>query len=347
MEPEIIDRREPWIRIIESQESIDGRFYEIKRIDGLAGDGSFSLVFTAMDIIRRKPKRVCLKFLYPLVDEYRSTCFHREADILKDLAGQRNILPLVQEKSRFNLSLSGVPLQLFYYGSHLGRFNVKHYIYNEDDDFLTKILFFRDMCKAIQRIHKKQICHRDLKPDNFLVFGKRYVCLSDFGTARYFGEKRISILDRYAGPVGDLRYTAPELVCGLHFSDYHNYCADIYSLGAILYELFTKSQLSSVVYKNNEILDFISHFNLVPEMNRVQVFDGFIESFSQQRNLFPVRMLNESIPKAIAYEVDRLYQSMACLNYKKRERDFQRIFLRINICEKVIRTHKGRWRTKC
>jgi len=77
VEPEIIDRREPWIRIIESQESIDERFYEINRIDGLAGDGSFSLVFTAMDRIRRKPKRVCLKFLDPLVDEYRSTCFHR------------------------------------------------------------------------------------------------------------------------------------------------------------------------------------------------------------------------------------------------------------------------------
>ena len=88
MEQEIADPREAWIRIIESQESMANRFYEIKRIDPVAGDGSFSLVFTALDKTRRKPRRVCLKFLDPLVgDEYRRYCFHREADILKDLAG--------------------------------------------------------------------------------------------------------------------------------------------------------------------------------------------------------------------------------------------------------------------
>ncbi|MGA2315265.1 MAG: protein kinase [Thermodesulfobacteriota bacterium] len=343
MEEGITDPREAWIKIIESQESIANRFYEINRIDPRGGDGSFSLVFTAVDRMRRKPKRICLKFLDPLAgNEYRRQCFHREADILKDLVGQRNILPLVQEKSRFDLVLSGITFPLYYYGSHLGRFNVKHYIYNEENNFLTNILFFREMCKAIQRIHSKRICHRDLRPDNFLVFNKRYVCLSDFGTARYFGEKSITLLDSYLGPVGDMRYTAPELLCGLHFSDYHNYCADIYSLGANLYELFTKSELASVIYKNDELLEFITHFSLVPEKNRVEVFDGFIDAFSEERNLFPVRMHNEFIPKAIAYEVDRLYQSMACLNYKKREKDFQRIFLRINICEKVIRTHKSR-----
>ena len=198
------------------------------------------------------------------------------------------------------------------------------------------------MCKAVQRIHRKGIYHRDLKPDNFLVFGKRYVCLGDFGTARYFGEKGSPILYSYHVPVGDTRYTAPELLCGLHFSDYHNYCADIYSLGAILYELFTRSGLFSLIYKNNELLEFVTHFDLIPQANRIEVFDGFIDTFSQERSLFSVRMHDESIPKPIAYEVDRLYQSMACLNYKKREKDFERIFLRINICEKVIRTHKSR-----
>ena len=120
MEQEIADPRETWIRIIESQKSIDSRFYEIKRIDAIAGDGSFSLVFTAFDATRRKPRPVCLKFLDPLVgDEYRRHCFHREADILKDLAGQKNILPLVQEKNRLNLVLNGIPFPLFYYASHL------------------------------------------------------------------------------------------------------------------------------------------------------------------------------------------------------------------------------------
>ena len=332
MEEGITDPREAWIKLIETQKSIAGRFYEIYRIDPSAGDGSFSLVFTALDNTRRKPKRVCLKFLDPLVgSEYRRQCFHREADILKDLMRQRNILPLVQEKTRFDLVLNGITFPLYYYVSHLGLSNVKQYIYGEKNDFLSNILFFREMCKAIQRIHRREICHRDLKPDNFLIFGKRYVCLADFGTARYLGEKAIPILETYNAPVGDMRYTAPELLCGLHFSDYHNYCGDIYSLGAILYELFTRSGLASVIYKNDELLEFVTHFNLVPQKNRIEVFHSFIDSFSQERSLFPVRMHNDSIPKAIAYEVDRLYQSMACLNYKKREKDFQRIFLKINL----------------
>lgn len=339
---EIANHKEPWIRVIESQASIDNRFSEIRRIDPIAGDGSFSLVFTALDITRRKPKRVCLKFLSPLVEEeYRRFCFHREADILKDLVGQRNILPLVKEKSRFDLVVSGIPFPLFYYGCHLG-VSVKRYLYSEGNDLLTNIRFFREMCKAVQRIHVKKICHRDLKPDNFLILGKRYVCLGDFGTARYFGEKGSPVLESYYGPVGDMRYTAPELLAGLHFSDHHNYCADIYSLGAILFELYAKSELVSQIHKNNEVLQFVAYFNHVPESKRIEVFDGFIDSFSQDRRLFSLKMYDGSIPNPIAYEVDRLYQSMACLDYRRREMDFQKIFLRINICENVIRAYRRR-----
>lgn len=204
------------------------------------------------------------------------------------------------------------------------------------------------MCKAVQRIRNKGICHRDLKPGNFLVYGKRYVCLSDFGTARYFGKTAEPIMDYYPYPVGDTRYTAPELLCGLYFSDYHNYCADIYSLGLILFELFTKVPLGSEIFKDRDKMDLISHFRFVPERNRIEVFDGIIETLVEGRELFSVRMYDESILKAVAQEVDRLYQEMASLNYRKREMNFQMIFLRINICEKVIRNFEKyeRWKRK-
>ena len=348
MERAASDDKEAWIRLIESQECIDNKYYDVKRIDPNAGDGHFSLVFTAKDKTSKRHKDIVLKFLYPLVNEYRKHCFHREADILKDLNGQKNILPLVQEKTRFNFEINGIPFYLYFYSSYLARFNVKHYIYNESTDYLINILFFREMCKAVQRIHNKKIYHRDLKPGNYLVYGKRYVCLSDFGTARYSRRRAESILSTYTWPVGDMRYTAPELLCGLHFSDYHNYCADIYSLGLILFELFTKTQLGSEIFRDRERMDLISHFRLVPEKNRIEVFDEFIESFAETRDLFSVRMYDDSIPKVIAQEIDRLYKGMACLNYKKRVINFQRIFLRINICEKVIRYIKEyeRWKKK-
>jgi serine/threonine protein kinase len=344
------NHRESWIKLIESQQVICDRYHDIQRIDSNAGDGQFSLVFKARDRYQKKRKEVVLKFFNPLLygQRYRYESFYRESDILKDLRGQRNILPLIQEKTEITLSLNGIPFSLIFYSSHLAKFSIKHYIYNEEPDPLTNILYFREICKAVQRIHHRNICHRDLKPGNFLVFGKRNVCLSDFGTARYFGEKVSPMLDYYPSPVGDRRYTGPELLCLLCFSDHHNYYADIYSLGAILFELFTKTVFSSNIFRENEIIDLAAHFHSIPERERKSVFDQFIDGFAEDRELPSVRLYDESIPKPIAQEVDRLYKSLASLNYKKREMNFQRIFLRINICEKVIRYLKQyeRWEKK-
>lgn len=339
------ENRENYIRLIESQHIICDRYTDVSRIDENAGDGYFSLVFKAKDVLN-KGKEVALKFFSPLHygNTYRLDCFERESQILKDLQGQPNILPLIQEKADLNLVLEtkeGVrlPLSLVFYSSELGRFNITHYIYKEKVDFLTNILFFREICKAVQRIHNKRIMHRDLKPGNFLVFNKRYVCLSDFGTARYSSPEGAPILDHYPGPRGDKRYAAPELLCGLHFSDHHNFCADIYSLGTILFELFTKTILSAYIFKEDDVDDILAHFHRIPERNRIEIFDGIIEGFSKSRQLPSIREFDISIPKMIAREIDMLYKSMAYLDYRERQTNFQKIFLRINICEKVIKHH--------
>lgn len=334
------------IILIESQNIICNRYVDICRINKNAGDGEFSLVFKAKDI-NNKRRLVALKFFNPLynVDSYRLECFKRESDILKDLLGQKNILPLIQEKTNFNLSLEskeGIPysLPLIFYSAKLAKFNITDYIYDQKTDYLTNILYFREICKSVQRIHKKEIIHRDLKPGNFLVYNKKYVCLSDFGTAKYSLPKGPQIRNYYPAPVGDLRYTAPELLAGLYFSKRHCFCADIYSLGVILLELFTKTKLHYYIFKEVKIGDIILSFRTIPERNRIEVFDGFIGSFSKNRELPSVRDFDPTIPKDISYHVDIIYKRLACLDYRKRESDFQRIFLKINICEKVIKYHR-------
>lgn len=349
------NQQESYIRLIESQKIICDRYVGIHRIDENAGDGNFSLVFKAKDI-HNKRRWVALKFFDPLKygNSYRLKCFHRESDILKDLCGQRNILPLIQEKTDLNLTLEtkeglSFPLHLMFYSSELGRFNITNYIYNQKTDYLTNILFFREICKSVQRIHKNKIMHRDLKPGNFLVYNKKQVCLSDFGTARYSRPKGTPIRNHYIAPVGDIRYTAPELLFGgLHFSDRHSFCADIYSLGAILFELFAKTILSDCIFKEDKIDDILVDFHIIPESNRVEVFDDFIGGFSKDRELPSIREYDANIPKDLVHEVDMLYRSLACLDYRRRQSDFQRIFHRINICEKVIKYHKKieRWRKK-
>lgn len=345
--------RENIIKLIESQTSICDRYVNLVRIDPNGGDGCFSLVFKAQDSTSKKQRPVVLKFFDPMrsTDSYRSNCFHRESEILRDFQGQRNILPLVQEKSTVTLNLesNGIPfsLPLMFYSSLLADFNVTHYIYGDNWNFLTNLLYFREMCKAVQRIHSRELCHRDLKPGNFLIYKKMgYVCLSDFGTARYFGSKSNPLLDHYMVPVGDTRYTSPELLCGLYFSSRHNYCADIYSLGAILFELFAKQVLGSIIFSDTE--EIVTSFFNVPEYRRIGVFDEVIGSIAKSRVLPDIRLCNQEIPKSLACEVDRLYQSMACLDYRKRETDFQNIFRRLNICIKIVRLQKqyDDWRRK-
>ena len=349
------NQKESFIKLIESRKIICDRYVDICRINKNAGDGNFSLVFKAKDI-HNKRRWVALKFFDPLLygDRYRLECFHRESEMLKDLRGQHNILPLIQEKTDLDLALEtkdGLPfsLHLMFYSSKLGKFNINNYIYNQKTDYLTNILFFREICKAVQRIHKEKIIHRDLKPGNFLVYNKRCVCLIDFGTARYSSPKGTPIRNHYTALLGDIRYAAPELLFGgLHFSDRHAFCADIYSLGAILFELFTKMIFNDHIFKEDKIDDILVNFHTIPESNRIEVFDGFIGGFSKNRELPSIREYDANIPKDLVYEVDMLYRSLACLDYRRRQSDFQRIFHRINICEKVIKYHKKieRWRKK-
>ncbi len=76
--------------------------------------------------------------------------------------------------------------------------------------------------------------HRDIKPGNLLLDRHGQVWVTDFGLAR-FG--RDSALTRTGEILGTLRYLSPEQALAKHGLVDHR--ADVYSLGATLYELLT------------------------------------------------------------------------------------------------------------
>ena len=106
-----------------------------------------------------------------------------------------------------------------------------------------RIELFIPVCQAVQHAHQKAILHRDLKPSNILVAevdGKPVPKVIDFGIAKALGTPnevlfQASILQTRAGAVvGTLPYMSPEQAGSLPDVDTRS---DIYSLGAILYEL--------------------------------------------------------------------------------------------------------------
>jgi serine/threonine-protein kinase len=89
------------------------------------------------------------------------------------------------------------------------------------------------VCAGLSAAHAAGVIHRDLKPDNVMISRDDRVLVTDFGIAR----AAQSSTNRTMGMVlGTPAYMAPEQVLGQKDIDAR---ADIYALGAMLFELFT------------------------------------------------------------------------------------------------------------
>ena len=97
------------------------------------------------------------------------------------------------------------------------------------------VLLMMKVAQAVQYAHEQGVLHRDLKPGNILLDGRGEPLVSDFGLARC--EEVASHLTRSLTSFGTPGYVAPEQADGP--AARLTPAADIYSLGAILFELFT------------------------------------------------------------------------------------------------------------
>ncbi|HTR98546.1 MAG TPA: protein kinase [Bacteroidota bacterium] len=86
------------------------------------------------------------------------------------------------------------------------------------------------IAEGLAAAHDRGIVHRDIKPENLMVRGDGRVQILDFGLARWRGTSPLSVP---GSTLGTLAYMAPEQARGLDVDGR----ADIYSLGAVLYEL--------------------------------------------------------------------------------------------------------------
>ena len=197
--------------------------YEIMRI---LGGGGMGMVFLARD--RESGREVALKVVKAeLVTNLNIVHrFFREAGHLKRLR-HMNIVSVEAISERVEIPHFVMPF--FEKGSLAGRIKPGQAL-----DFESILNIGSQVAEGLIFAHRSGIIHRDLKPANILLSGNGQVCLADFGLARtMFNDTVVDLENRQLE--GTAPYVSPAVAAG----DAEDTRCDIYSFGAVLYEMLT------------------------------------------------------------------------------------------------------------
>jgi serine/threonine protein kinase len=159
-----------------------------------------------------------------------------------------------------------------------------------------RLELFIPVCQAVQHAHQKGIIHRDLKPSNVLIAlydGKPVPKVIDFGVAKAMAQKLTerTMFTEVGQIVGTLEYMSPEQA-ELNNLDIDTR-ADVYSLGAILYELLAGSPpFSRQVLQNAAFTDMLRMIREVepPKPSTKLSSSNELPAIAARRKLEPVRL---------------------------------------------------------
>ncbi|HYR75397.1 MAG TPA: serine/threonine-protein kinase [Pyrinomonadaceae bacterium] len=192
------------------------------RIVGLLGRGGMGEVYRADDLKLGQP--VALKFLpeHLLSDGAALARFHREVRVARQVSHKNvcRVYDISEIDGRHFLSME------FIKGEELS--SLLRRIGRLPQD--KAIQLARQICAGLAAAHDVGVLHRDLKPANVMIDGDGNARILDFGLAglvEEFGDDEMR--------AGTPAYMAPEQLEGKEQS----VKTDIYSLGLVLYELFT------------------------------------------------------------------------------------------------------------
>jgi eukaryotic-like serine/threonine-protein kinase len=147
--------------------------------------------------------------------------------------------------------------------------------------------YMRQTLSALAYAHARGVVHRDVTPGNLMVSPDGRVKLTDFGLAKSLGDHQLT---NDGDIVGSLYYMPPEQVRRHSEPDPRS---DIYSAGAVLYEIIT----------GRKLFEYTDRLSLMV----AQVQKQPIQPIDIEPGISPE--LNAIVLKALAKEPDRRYQS--------------------------------------
>ena len=228
-------------------------------------------------------------------------------------------------------------------------------------DTRARLALFLDLCEAIQHAHQKGVIHRDIKPSNVIVCeidSKSILKVIDFGLARAIESHQIEAdtMTQFGTVIGSLPYMSPEQARGARGNQSGEDIdtrTDVYSLGAVLFELLTgTTPIRSERIKQNGVVETLRAIQ-EDESPRpsVRLQELTLDEVSgatgiEQQNMRQlVADLDWIVMKALEIDRDRRYDTVAELT-----RDVERFLndepisarppSRVYLMRKFVRKHR-------
>jgi serine/threonine protein kinase len=187
------------------------------RLERILGRGSASAVWRARDLVEKRA--VALKIAFPeIVAEWGREAIEREAQVAVGL-NHPNIVGI-----RNADWIDG----RFIIATDLAERNLAEYPAVRRSPRIA-LQVIRDVTSGLAYAHGRKLMHRDVKPENILIFADGRAALGDFGVARFARGTAQAYTE--AGTFG---YMAPEQAYGRP-----RLASDVFSLGLIAYEMMS------------------------------------------------------------------------------------------------------------
>jgi serine/threonine protein kinase len=213
---------------------------------GKGGGGDVFFAIPGTNSLRKYGERIVAKRFkktYNSMNPNEKSMFDQEIGIMEMLGGRGHFAELIG----YALNPCTILMKLYSLGSLSSFMKKMDVLWSKT----VKMSFAQDIFEAVGIMHKLELAHCDLKPDNILIdenhYG-RYTCvLTDFGITQILSD---SIIDakafiafnvrglsvRYAAPEAFLRFrTKSEFIKANEIK-----AGDLYSLATIVYEMLTR-----------------------------------------------------------------------------------------------------------
>lgn len=315
------------------------------------GMGGFGITYIGWDFYQSK--KVCIKEYFPKgvaqreqttsystdFSTYSMDVFTINTKKAAYLGGLQGYIKEAENLSKFYAMPGIVSVRDFFYGNktayivmeYIDGTNLRQFAKACGGVMESYIVFemLKDVIKALNKVHKSGIVHRDISPDNIMVTKDFHAKLIDFGAAKQFGagqERTIFLKHGYA-PIEQYDRNGNQ-----------GPWTDVYSLCATMYYLITGVKLQKSyerVAQDNTIP--LSRFNieikdyqeraLLKGIN-VQIEDRYSSMAELYYDLYQEQLPGEELnPKMMQYqeppEIPNISREEAAIEYLRQQKEHQ------------------------